>query len=156
VIRNVAIGLWLAFFAFLGGLYAQAPTSPSTENLQKKDVQVKNELKKAPPPEKMAAEPKKDHLIVLINMSNYQVRKARINKGAWFPTPAISRTCPYNDYDKCFDEHKWANLLMVQCEETIQIDVGMIDAAGVWWQTGWPSFKPDCAYAGTAIGLGPY
>jgi hypothetical protein len=125
-------------------------TSPSFKKAQL-DTSRKRKSKAL---KKLRGEPRADHLILVVNTTDFQIRRARVNGGDWFATPAISRTCPYNDYDRCFNEGRYAPMLNAQCGQSIQITIGVVDASGKWYQTGWDPFTPDCNKKGSVIWFG--
>ncbi len=75
-------------------------------------VQIKeSEIKK--PPGVAGA----DYLIVLINCTDLWIVLGRINnKGKWFATPRICRTCK-SDPVTCFNQRAWAAVLNVRCTD---------------------------------------
>jgi hypothetical protein len=96
------------------------------------------------------------YLVLLINSTDFHVRKARVNGGAWFPTQDIGRTCNSNDYNTCFDRQAWQPLMTVGCGESIQVTVAWPNSSGGYDGATWDPFTADCSqYSGGVLQLTP-
>ena len=94
--------------------------------------------------------PEGNHIVAVANMTDDVIQLVRINGGEWRPTAYIGRTCAYGDCRRCMDEEKFAPLVLVDCGQTIRIEVGF-QRNGQWFSTGWDPFTPSCSYKGTVI-----
>ena len=126
----------------------QAPTALSKINKSQLDS---SKRPKARTPEKSKGAPSRgNHIIAVVNLTDYTIRKERFSGGPWYPVTPLPRTCSTN-FDQCFNEGKYLALADATCGVSIQIDVAVTDASGQWYTSGWPAFVPDCNYRGTVI-----
>jgi hypothetical protein len=94
------------------------------------------------------------YAVLLINSTRMNVRRVRIDGGAWVSSRQIKRTCDRSDFQWCIENKQWALLATLDCGSEYSIEIQMTDFDGVWHRSkeSWSLFA-DCEFLGGVLGM---
>lgn len=133
-------------------------TSPSlTEQLANIKLDIKMDIKSLSieAAEKTPIHTLGNHVIAVVNSTDFTIRKVSVNGGPWADLTPVGRTCDSDDFHRCADGQKWAPLVVLDCGVATKIKVAMTNPQGIWYTTSWPEFVPNCQFGGSVIHLAP-